>query len=266
MDLRAKYFPKVSYHDVFLSALLHDCAKQNTDFLKSLGEIYDDFPKVAHQYGGAILAKKIYKIRNQNVLNAIECHTTAKADMTDLEKIVYLGDSISYDRDYEPIPTLRETTFKNFQQGFIDVLSYTYKKNIERKMHKNTEEAFNYYIYGKDILDVIRLRKFICNELLENKAKNIVVIDVAGKTNIADYFVIATSLGDKHTNALADIIEKQVKEKFSLFAVNGISNQKNWVVLDYNGVMVHILNESTREEYNIEEMWEKNCNSIKVFE
>ena len=266
MDLRAKYFSKVPYHDVFLAALLHDCAKQNTDFLKSMGEIYDDFPKVAHQYGGALMAKKVYKVKNKDVLNAIECHTTAKPDMSDLEKIVYLGDSVSYDRDYEPISKLRETAFKNFQQGFIDVLRYTYDKNIDKKMHKNTEEAFNYYIYGKDILDVIRLRKFICKELLENKAENIVVIDVAGKTNIADYFVIATSLGDKHTNALADIIEKTVKDNYGLYAVNGISNQKNWVVLDYNGVMVHILNQATREEYNIEDMWKNNCNSMKVFE
>lgn len=263
LDLRSRYNFDVPYESVFLAALLHDCAKQVTNYTKYKIKVDITFPKVAHQYAGAALAKKLFKVLKKDVLNAIECHTTAKADMNTLEKIVYLGDSVSYDREYEPIPKLREIAFKNFDQGFIEVLKYTYNKHINTAMHKNTEEAYNYYIYGKDILDVIRLRKFICHELEMNKAEDITVIDVAGRTNIADYFVLATSLGDKHTNALADIIEKRVKDEYGLYAINGISNQKNWLVLDYNGVMVHIFNDETRKEYDLEEMWAKNCNSIR---
>lgn len=65
-----------------------------------------------------------------------------------LEKLVYTADSVSFDRDYEPIPKIREIAMRNFDEGFKAVLKYTYDKvgASGKPMHPLTQEAVKYYL------------------------------------------------------------------------------------------------------------------------
>ncbi len=148
IDFNNKHILLQDYDKVFLAALLHDNAKQR----KSLDGL--DVPKdavgtpVLHQFLGAEKARRDFGIEDEDILNAIRYHTTAKANMTMLEKLIYTADSLSDDRDYDPIPRLREIAIKDFDAGFRAILKFTYDKILERGtgMYPLTEDAYQYYI------------------------------------------------------------------------------------------------------------------------
>jgi len=128
IDYNSKHHLKQEYKKVFLAALLHDNAKQR----KSLDGL--DVPSdaigspVLHQFLGALKAKRDFGIEDEDILNAIKYHTTAKANMTMLEKLIYTADSTSDDRTYDPIPEIRNIALEDFDKGFKAVLKYTYNK------------------------------------------------------------------------------------------------------------------------------------------
>ncbi len=82
-----------------IAGLLHDCAKCLTkEELKKYTKIFDECEKLSsktwHAPVGAILAKEIYAIEDEQILSAIRWHTIGKKNMSDFEKIIFLADKI----------------------------------------------------------------------------------------------------------------------------------------------------------------------------
>ena len=89
----------------------------------------------------------------------------------------------------------------------------------------------------------------------QGKAEDITIINLQGKSDIADYMVIATALADRHSVALADnILTSLRKEGYGNFEVEG-RVPGHWVLVDALSVIVHIFAEETRQFYNLEKMW-----------
>lgn len=93
-------------------------------------------------------------------------------------------------------------------------------------------------------------------EILDNKkGKNVQKIDVAKKTGIADYFVIANGNSSTHVRSLAD----EVEYKLGLSGITPIHSDagdgKSWIVLDYAHVIVHVFDREAREFYNLERLY-----------
>lgn len=148
VKLNAKHNLKQNFKKVFLAALLHDNAKErpSLDGL-SVPEESINSP-VLHQFLGAEKARRDFDITDNEILNAIRYHTTAKPDMSELEKLIYTADSVSGDREYPPIPAIRAVAERDFNEGFETVLRYTYEK-IQKKgrgMYPLTEEAARFYL------------------------------------------------------------------------------------------------------------------------
>ncbi|MGE5270248.1 MAG: ribosome silencing factor [Thiohalocapsa sp.] len=91
----------------------------------------------------------------------------------------------------------------------------------------------------------------ILASLEDGKAENIVTIDLAGKTTIADYMVIASGRSARQVTALTDHLEKALPRRI---AIEGKS-QGEWVLIDAGDVIVHIFRPETRTFYNLEKMW-----------
>lgn len=139
---------KQDFKKVFLACLLHDNAKQRPS-LDGLNVPIDAVgTPVLHQFLGAEKARRDFDIQDDDILNAICYHTTAKANMSILEKLVYTADSVSFDREYEPIPSIRDIAMNDFDEGFNAVLKYTYDKVIKsgKPMHALTQEAVEFYL------------------------------------------------------------------------------------------------------------------------
>jgi ribosome-associated protein len=89
----------------------------------------------------------------------------------------------------------------------------------------------------------------------EAKAEDVVAIDLAGKTEIADAMVIATGRSNVHVGAIADRVIKACKAcGAGTPKVEGLS-QCDWVLVDAGDVIVHIFRPETRQFYNLEKMW-----------
>lgn len=93
------------------------------------------------------------------------------------------------------------------------------------------------------------------NTLNDKKAFNISAIHIGELTVIAEYFILATATSNTHVKALADAVEEKLKE--AGFMPDHIEGKATgWILMDYNGVVIHIFSRETREFYNLDRMWD----------
>ena len=99
------------------------------------------------------------------------------------------------------------------------------------------------------------LKKIILNTLDSNKALDIVSIDLANKSSMADYMIIASGTSSRHIQALSEQVLEQFKK-------NGVLNSKvegkdsnSWKLIDGIDLIVHIFNPEKRKFYELEKIW-----------
>lgn len=149
-------------------------------------------------------------------------------------------------------PILEEKAVKAAKKEIKKTVKKTVKKILKakektekllKKAAKTTENA-----EGKKLVELIE-------KTLENgKAEDIVVIELAGKTAIADYLVIATGRAPRHVTALAEQVQLRLKKTGVPAAIEG-DDVGDWVIVDAGDVIVHVFHPETREMYCIEELW-----------
>ncbi len=98
--------------------------------------------------------------------------------------------------------------------------------------------------------------EIVVKALDDKKASDIEVLDVAAQTSLAEYFVIASCQSTTQVRACADEVEEQLKEAgVEMYHREGYRGGA-WILLDYGDVVVHVMQEETREFYDIERLWE----------
>ena len=97
--------------------------------------------------------------------------------------------------------------------------------------------------------------KAILTTLEDSKAEDIVSIDIAGKSALADYMVVATGRSQRHVSAIAEHIDRDLTEAGGRIArIEGVPHC-DWVLVDAGDVIVHIFRPEVRAFYNLEKMW-----------
>ncbi len=87
-------------------------------------------------------------------------------------------------------------------------------------------------------------------------ATDVTVLDLRGKTVIADCFVLATGRSSVNVRAIADGLEDKMEKAFSTPVVKREGRDAaNWIVLDYGSVIVHVFSAETRQKYSLEMLW-----------
>ncbi|MEW6622618.1 MAG: ribosome silencing factor [Bacillota bacterium] len=103
--------------------------------------------------------------------------------------------------------------------------------------------------------EILELAREAAQAALEKKAKDVVILKMDDVTIITDYFVIATSLNRTQAKAIAENIEKVMKEKGkTLLSREGI-REARWILLDYGVIIIHIFQEDLRKFYDLESLW-----------
>ena len=112
-------------------------------------------------------------------------------------------------------------------------------------------------------MKVIEMKKIIEETLNENKASNIVSINLKNKSYIADYMIIASGTSSRHLQALSEILSAKLKKL-------GINNcriegkdSKDWKLVDAIDIIVHIFVEHARSTYDLESLW-SNSTEIEI--
>ena len=140
----------------YTAAILHDCRKEIPPDLmlkeaKESGFYVDpvelDCPKLWHAVAGAYYVKNELKITDEDILNAIRYHTVGRADMSKLEKIVFLADTVSAERDYEDVEKYRKIVLDDLDNGMFMILRWSIIKNVGKmgSIPMCTLEAYNFY-------------------------------------------------------------------------------------------------------------------------
>ena len=95
----------------------------------------------------------------------------------------------------------------------------------------------------------------LAQALEDDKAEDILFIDLDGKSSLADFMIIASGRSGRHVAALADHLAQDVKKLTGRPAsVEGMPNA-DWVLIDTGDVIVHLFRPEVREFYNLEKMW-----------
>jgi ribosome-associated protein len=104
-------------------------------------------------------------------------------------------------------------------------------------------------------MNLEQLIDLVVDALEDVKAVDIRVVDVRGKTAITDIMVIASGTSDRHVKALADNVV--IKAKEAGVAPLGVEGQdsRDWVLVDLNDVVVHVMLPQVRDFYNLEKLW-----------
>lgn len=99
------------------------------------------------------------------------------------------------------------------------------------------------------------IAKIISQTALDNKAEDLLVLDVRELSGFSDYFVIMSGRSTRHVQGLAQAIDQELgKKRIKNSNTEGLDDGQ-WVLLDFNDVIVHIFYAETRAFYNLEGLW-----------
>lgn len=105
------------------------------------------------------------------------------------------------------------------------------------------------------------MKDLVVNSLEDDKAQAITVIDLAGKSTLADYMVIASGTSARHLSAVSDHLVERLKAADAAKAVVDGKDQGDWVLIDAGDVIVHLFRPEVREFYNLEKLWSAGSSS-----
>ncbi len=91
--------------------------------------------------------------------------------------------------------------------------------------------------------------------LSDDKAEDVIEIDLRGKTAIGDYMVVCSGRSSRQVAAITEKLAERLKAKFGLSARIEGKNTGDWVLLDTGDVIVHVFRPEVREFYQLEKMW-----------
>ncbi|MGJ8582397.1 MAG: ribosome silencing factor [Psychromonas sp.] len=100
-----------------------------------------------------------------------------------------------------------------------------------------------------------QLKAFIINQLEDMKAKEITTIDVAGISDVTDTLIICTGTSKRHVRSIAEQTALAAKNAGEVpLGVEGVEGSE-WVLIDMGNVVVHVMQDETRQFYQLEKLW-----------
>lgn len=138
-----------------LAGILHDCGKNYKGdvaryYIQRIGYQADPIEwtqtRLLHGIIGEHLAKTVYGVKDEDVLNAIRWHTTGRAGMSELEKIIFVADYIEPLRNFDGIEAIRAAAYENLDRCVVlcadSTIEYILKKGV--LLHGRTVETRNF--------------------------------------------------------------------------------------------------------------------------
>ena len=97
----------------------------------------------------------------------------------------------------------------------------------------------------------------VCKALADKRGKDIIALYVREKTDLCDYFIIASGSNAPQIRAMGERVEELVEREYGLqpSRTEGVRDGR-WAVIDYGDVIVHIFNDETRLFYHLERLWQ----------
>lgn len=99
------------------------------------------------------------------------------------------------------------------------------------------------------------LRDFVVDKVEQIKARDVTVIDVGAKSDVADYLVICSGNSKTHVRSIANHVALEAKHQgCAAIGIEG-ENDSEWVLVDFGDVVLHVMQDATRDFYQLEKLW-----------
>lgn len=253
-------------YKAYIAGLAHDCTKYMTDsqqldyFKKNSIELTESelaTPKIYHQISGAHFARNQFGIDDADIINAVRYHTTGRAGMSRLEKLICLADSIEPRRTYPQAEAMRSTAKSDLDKAllmsFDRLIDYIKQRGLN--MNEQTLQARDYLRKEYTMTQTERILDTAVNTIFKKKGRDIQILKVEDITVMADYFIICTGMSNTQVKALAGEVEYELsKQEIEPLHIEGYGNS-TWVLLDYGSVIIHVFYKDAREYYKLERLW-----------
>lgn len=95
----------------------------------------------------------------------------------------------------------------------------------------------------------------ILSSLDDDKAENVVTIDLRGRSSVADYMVVCSGRSSRQVGAIAEKLAERLKEDFRRVCKIEGKDQGDWVLIDGQDVIIHVFRPEVRDFYQLEKMW-----------
>lgn len=144
----------------FTAGLLHDILKNTPDsellqyFERNgimLTEIERASRKTWHAMAGADFLRRELQVTDADILSAVRWHTTGRAGMTLLDKVLFIADFISADRDYPGVERMREKAYVSLEDAMLEGLQFTINELVENAwpVHEDSIRAYNELVINR---------------------------------------------------------------------------------------------------------------------
>lgn len=99
------------------------------------------------------------------------------------------------------------------------------------------------------------LRDFVVDKIEQIKARDVAVIDVSDKSDVADFLVVCSGNSKTHVRSIANHVALEAKHQgFPAIGIEGETDSE-WVLVDFGDVVLHVMQDSTRDFYQLEKLW-----------
>ena len=129
------------------------------------------------------------------------------------------------------------------------VLSQTSDAVLDETATEGGVMAASPTLTGNQLLDTI------LQSLDDDKAEDVVTINLRGKSEMADFMVIASGRSTRQVSAIAEKLTDRLKADFQIYCKVEGKDQGDWVLIDAGDVIIHVFRPEVREFYQLEKMW-----------
>ena len=144
----------------FTAGLLHDILKNTPDsellqYFERNGIMLTETERASrktwHAMAGADFLRRELHVTDENILSAVRWHTTGRAGMTLLDKVLFVADFISADRDYPGVERMREKAYVSLEDAMLEGLQFTINELVENAwpVHEDSIRAYNELVINR---------------------------------------------------------------------------------------------------------------------
>ena len=242
---------------IIIASLLHDYAKfytmeeyeqlvleYNVDtYLLSMNK------KVLHSFLGRYAVMKDFGIDDEEILSAIEYHTTGKENMTDLQKLLFISDYCEEGRVGNIFDNARDLALVNLDKCVYNILDSKMKFVLERgfTVEENGQNAYKYYRKFKNVYTDNKLDN-VLECINRNLVHDVVIYDLKDRNPLYDYVIISTANSSRQMEACVSYLRQD-------FDLKGAEIGEGWTLIDLGDIIVHVFSNDDREKFGLDKLY-----------
>lgn len=104
-------------------------------------------------------------------------------------------------------------------------------------------------------MDTTQLKDLVLDKLEDAKCRDIVTLDVTGKSSITDMMLVCSGNSKRHVNSIAEkVVEATKHANHAVLSIEG-KETGEWVLVDLGDIIVHVMQDEARDFYQLEKLW-----------